>query len=195
MYQCKNKSHYTTLSQVTKDRNGNRSHCYGINWTGVSNLKSLRSTVLMEEANWGGLTVPNEEKSQRLPKRISEGYQHRGREPTEGFPFCHQLMPWAAPAALHQHDQEDPHPRQSWQCWKKVQNTSSLNKTRSNFQVLFFWFGPPQLYLCSLLMTSGWIHKHMSFNLMNSKSNSSLLVVVSYCLPRLTKKPRGKVMQ
>jgi len=65
---------------------------------------------------------------------------------------------------------------------KKAQNTPPPN-TRSNFQELCFWFGPPQLYLCYLLMTCKPVNTwHLSPNSMKSKSSTSVLVVVPYCL-------------
>lgn len=55
------------------------------------------------------------------------------------------------------------------------------NKTRSNFHMVFFWFGPLQPPLHSLLMAPGKISNYMAHapNLMNSMSSTSVFVVVS----------------
>lgn len=111
-------------------------------------------------------------------------HRPRTREPTDGLPSCHQCTPRAAPAVLYQHDQEAPRPRQSW--WGRKRHTRLHLQTKQGQTSKCCSFGlvlPSFIYApCLWHMGKSVTTWHVPLNLMNSKSITSVLEVVSYCL-------------
>lgn len=137
----------------------------------------------------------------------------RTMQPTEGLSSCHQRMPRAAPAVLHQQKQEAPHPRQSW--WGRrqhrklhLQTKQSRTSKYCSFGLVLLSFIYDEAYPCLWCMGKSINTLHMPLKSMNSKSSTLVLVVVSYCLLKTEKelnyfpmclakktKNKGKVMQ